>query len=47
MSVLLKSLLSVSNGATNVANIAVSARVLVDDTREEGLGEFVLKTEER
>ena len=47
MSVFVKSLLSVPFGATNVANIAVSARVFIDDTGKERLGEFVLETEVR
>ena len=47
MSVLLQSLLPVSFGATNVANIAVSARVFIDDTGKERLGEFVLEIEVR
>ena len=47
VSVLLKPLFPISGSATNVANIAVSARIFVYNARQERLGEFVLVTEER
>ena len=47
VSVLLQPLFPVSGSATNVANIAVSARIFVYNTRHERLGEFVLVAEER
>ena len=47
VSVLLQPLFPVSGSATNVANIAVSARIFVYNTRQERLGEFVLVAEKR